>query len=204
LFGLLLPGIGTTPLDSMAQQSIVVRDSIGINAGRTSKRAIARLQALLKIPVLPELLGRKGFFQWMETKTFLSNFRKGVFNPERFTDEAVYEYLRPVTEGVRQRKRFFRFFAAGSPRYTMQAVHGLKRFEKPTMVIWPGDDRYISPSWGRRLYEDIPGATRFELVPFCGHFWPEERPAEFAAVIGEFLAEHVAERGEACTPTASS
>ena len=53
------------------------------------------------------------------------------------------------------------------------------------------DDYYISPSWGRRLQEDIPGARTMALVPFCGHFWQEERPAEFASIIGDFLAEQL-------------
>jgi pimeloyl-ACP methyl ester carboxylesterase len=69
-------------------------------------------------------------------------------------------------------------------------VDGLKRFDKPTLILWAADDPHISPSWGRRLFDDIPGAERFELIPFCGHFWQEERPAEFAAHMGEFLARH--------------
>jgi pimeloyl-ACP methyl ester carboxylesterase len=155
--------------------------------------AVARLQALLRIPLLPHPLGRLGFFQWFETRTPLSSFKRGVHRPERLSDEAIHEYLRPLVTGPRERKRFFKFFLAGNPRYTLQAVDGLKKFTKPTLVIWPADDAYISPSWGRKLYEDIPGANRFELVPFCGHFWQEERPSEFASAIGEFLALHAVE-----------
>ena len=42
-----------------------------------------------------------------------------------------------------------------------------------------------------KLFEEIPGARQFELVPFCGHFWQEERPAEFASIMGQFLTEHL-------------
>ena len=63
----------------------------------------------------------------------------------------------------------------------------LKKFDKPTMVIWAADDYYISPSWGKRLAEDIPGTKEFHLVPFCGHFWQEEKPAEFSSKIAVFL-----------------
>ena len=54
---------------------------------------------------------------------------------------------------------------------------GLRRFDKPTLVVWGADDVFFSPSWGARLAQDIPGAHgRFELLPFCGHLVPEERP----------------------------
>ena len=72
----------------------------------------------------------------------------------------------------------------------MQAVAGLREFRKPTLVVWAADDRFLSPSWGKKLFEEIPGARRFEIIPFCGHFWQEERPAEFVALMGEFLAAH--------------
>ena len=84
----------------------------------------------------------------------------------------------------------------GSSIYTLRAVEGLRRFQRPTLVVWAADDRYISPSWGRKLFEEIPGALRFELVPFCGHFWQEERPSEFASIIGEFLSRHASAASE--------
>lgn len=153
---------------------------------------IAQLQSLARIPFLVDTLGRTGFFDWQEAKTPFSAFRRGVSSPDRFDEEAIHEYLRPIRSNAKARKRFVRFLMAGSPRYTMQAVEGLKRFSRPTMVIWAADDFYISPSWGRKLYEDIPGALRFELIPFCGHFWQEDRPSEFSSLIGAFLAEHSA------------
>ena len=156
--------------------------------------AVRRLQRMAQLPLLPELLGRLGVNQWLETKTPLSNFRRGVFEPRKLTDEAIAEYLRPLSEGPEARARFRRFVLAGDKRYTELAAEGLRRFDKPTLVVWAGDDYYLSPSWGRKLYEEIPGAERFEIVPFCGHFWQEERPAEFCAHIGGFLAEHLSGR----------
>jgi pimeloyl-ACP methyl ester carboxylesterase len=155
--------------------------------------AIARLQALMRVPVLPELFVRARLFHLLETKTPLSAFRRGVYDPAKLSDEAIEEYLRPLLAGQRERERFVKFLLAGSPAYTRRAVEGMRRFDKPTLVVWAADDHYLSPSWGRKLQEEIPGARRFELVPFCGHFWQEERPAEFAAQIGEFLAAHAGE-----------
>ena len=151
---------------------------------------IAGYQALMRIPVLPDLLLRAGFFQIKETITAISSFRTGVYEPRKLTNEAISEYLRPLISGKRSRERMRKFFLAGKPSYTQRAVAGLRKFDKPTLIVWGADDRHISPSWGLKLAEDIPGAEAFQLVPFCGHFWPEERPSEFTSYIGPFLSRH--------------
>ena len=154
--------------------------------------AIARLQTLMRLPLLPGALVRLGLFKLLETRTPLSAFRRGVHDPRSMPDTSILEYLRPLHEGRQQRERFRKFLLAGNPCYTLAAVEGLRAFSKPTLVLWGADDRYISPSWGRKLHQDIPGAERFELIPCCGHFWQEERPAEFVAHMGPFLAAHAA------------
>ncbi len=150
---------------------------------------IRRLQRLHQLP-FAEALSATGLFHLLEQKTPLGSFRKGVYHPERFTDEAIAEYLRPLRQSARSRRRFVRFVLAGHPQHSLAAVEGLKRYDRPTLVVWAADDRFLSPSWGRLLYEDIPGAERFELVPFCGHFWQEDRPAEFVSHLGPFLTAH--------------
>ncbi len=153
--------------------------------------AVERLQKLARIRPLADLAARTGFMTWLQTSTPLSDFRRGVFKPENLTDEAIHTYLRPLRGDRAARDRFHRFLLAGSSRYTLQAVDGLRAFDRPTTVIWAADDPYLSPSWGQRLVEDIPGADRLHLVPFCGHFWQEERPAEFASLMRAFFAEHL-------------
>ena len=153
--------------------------------------SIERFRTMMRLPLIGDLIGRTGLAEWIERATPLSSFRRGVHRKERLSDEAIAEYLRPARGDRDARERFRRFFLAGDSRYTELAVEGLRRFDKPTMVLWAADDAYLSPSWGKKLMEDIPGATRFELIPFCGHFWPEERPSEFASHIGAFLAEHL-------------
>lgn len=156
--------------------------------------AVVRMQKLARLGPLAELLARPRLMEWIETKTRFSQFKKGVFDPRKLSADVISEYLRPMRtrEG---RESFRKFLLAGHPSVTERALEGLKRFEKPTLVVWAADDHYLSPSWGCRLYRDIPGAKRFELVPFCGHFWQEERPSEFASIIGEFLREHLGVEG---------
>lgn len=157
--------------------------------------AIRQIMRLLQVPLLPALMSKSGLGDWLQTHERTSAFKRGVYDPKKLTNEAIAEYLRPLRtpEGA---ARFKAFALAGAARYTELAVSGLRKFNKPTAIIWSADDHYLSPSWGRKLFEEIPGAERFELVPFCGHFWQEERPSEFASIMGEFLSAHLA-RGAA-------
>ena len=151
---------------------------------------IARYQTLARIPFLAEMATSLGLMEKVENNRFLSAYGRGVYRKGAFSKESIHEYLRPLTEGDGPRDRFLNFLRAGTNRSTMRVVKDLKKFQKPTMIIWAAEDYYIRVSWGKKLFEDIPGAERFELIPFCGHFWQEERPAEFASLMGEFLAQH--------------
>jgi pimeloyl-ACP methyl ester carboxylesterase len=153
--------------------------------------AVARLQKLARLPGISQLLLHSPLLQWKEKGSWLSDFRRGLFDPKKLTDETIDEYLRPLRSSPEAQAAMVRFLLAGHARYTLRAVEGLKQFEKPTLVVWAADDHYLSVSWGCTLYEEIPGAKAFEVVPFCGHFWPEEKPAEFASLIGLFLAENL-------------
>jgi pimeloyl-ACP methyl ester carboxylesterase len=114
-------------------------------------------------------------------------FARAVHDRSCMTRDVVDEYLRPLrTADGRERAR--RFLLAGDNRATTEAVPGLRRFERPALVVWGADDPFLSPSWGLRLVDDLPGAERLELLPFCGHLVPEERPAELAALLRELLA----------------
>ena len=148
---------------------------------------IRRLQQFSRIPILPGLLTASGIGEWLETGKKRSSFRRGVLDPTKLTDEAIREYLRPMRSGKVGRDRFDKFLQAGDSKYTERAVAGLRRFHRPTLVVWAEDDAFLSQRWGRRLYDDIPGAKQFELVPDCGHFWQEERPEAFVPIIRDFL-----------------
>ncbi len=152
--------------------------------------AVARLQRVMGIPVLSDLLARSGAFELREVHTPLSAFARGVHDRSRLEDGIVSEYLRPLHGSSTERRRFLRFLLAGDPAYTQRVVPALQRFDKPTIVLWAADDRYISPSWGHRLHHDIPGSEHFELVPFCGHFWQEDRPEAFVELMTPFLLQH--------------
>jgi pimeloyl-ACP methyl ester carboxylesterase len=70
----------------------------------------------------------------------------------------------------------------------------LRRVSVPTLVAWASDDRLIPIEHGRRYAELIPNAT-FTVVEECGHAMYFERPAEFAELVVNFLADAGASAG---------
>jgi pimeloyl-ACP methyl ester carboxylesterase len=56
--------------------------------------------------------------------------------------------------------------------------------------LWGGDDPHFGPTWGKRLFGDIPGARRLEVLPETGHLLMEERPEQFAIHVSGFLCEN--------------
>jgi pimeloyl-ACP methyl ester carboxylesterase len=110
-------------------------------------------------------------------------FARAVHDKSVLSAEVIDEYLRPLMT-VDGRERARRFLLAGDNRYTLECVPALRRFDKPTLIVWGADDAFLSPSWGRVLADEIPGAGgRLELIPFCGHLVPEEKPLELARLV---------------------
>jgi pimeloyl-ACP methyl ester carboxylesterase len=72
--------------------------------------------------------------------------------------------------------------------YNPQLRRWLPRITVPTLVLWGASDGVVSPAYGRRYAELIPGA-RFELIERAGHHPEIEQPATLADRIGAFLKE---------------
>jgi pimeloyl-ACP methyl ester carboxylesterase len=62
----------------------------------------------------------------------------------------------------------------------------LKRIDCPTLVVWGGSDRVVTPEYGRAYAASIPGA-RFERIDQAGHYPYLEQPDQFVAALEPFL-----------------
>lgn len=114
-------------------------------------------------------------------------FARAVRDRSIMTSDVVDEYLRPfATAEGRERAR--RFLLAADNRFTLECLPGLRAYRGPALVAWGADDAYLSPSWGVKLVADLAGAPQLELLPFCGHLVPEERPVELAGLLRDLLA----------------
>lgn len=72
----------------------------------------------------------------------------------------------------------------------------LKKIATPTLVLWGGSDRVVTPDYGRAYAAEIPGA-RFEVIDGAGHHPEIEQPEAFAAAVAALpgRARRGAERG---------
>jgi len=118
---------------------------------------------------------------------------KAVHDPRVLSAELLDGYI-GANLGDRHRRAKTRRFLAGqfdpeNNRTTMGLLDGLRRFDHPTLLVWAEEDPHFGRAWGERLYRDIPGAVRLDLLPETGHLLMEERPEQFAALVADFLSD---------------
>lgn len=142
------------------------------------------------------VLGRLVLWSWSRRRLFRWALATGkaVHDRDALTDELVDGLLAANLSDRHRRAKTRRFLAAqldpANQAHTGAAVDGLRRFARPTLILWGEQDVHFPPEWGRRLQRDIPGAVRVEILPGTGHLLMEERPCEVADLIGAFLREH--------------
>ena len=70
--------------------------------------------------------------------------------------------------------------------YNPQLRRWLRRIAVPTLVLWGGSDRIVTPAYGRAYAALIPGAC-FEVIDAAGHHPESEQPRAFVDQIARFL-----------------
>ncbi len=148
---------------------------------------VARFAKILRLKPAAFLMNRLGLSDlWAKSPV---GIRLGMHNPKAVSDFAIEEYSKVNRMGPDKFEQFRLFTLAGDYRYTMEAAKMFCEFDRPTIIVWGGNDRLLNVSWGRKLYDDIAGARRMEVVPFAGHFLQEEKPELVAKYIREFMSE---------------
>ena len=64
----------------------------------------------------------------------------------------------------------------------------LHRVQIPTLVLWGETDRFVLPSYGRKLTESLPKA-RMKLIPSAGHYPQIEQASEVGRAISTFAGQ---------------
>ena len=69
----------------------------------------------------------------------------------------------------------------------MDAVQGIRRFEKPTLILWGSRDTNFGPAIAERLADDIPGTVGIEYLENSAHMPFQEEPERYGAAVLRFL-----------------
>jgi pimeloyl-ACP methyl ester carboxylesterase len=168
---------------------IVLVDPAGYNFAPADRPFVLRLAAAVPAPVLEVLpirpLVKVGLRQVFHDDTLV-------------TADKVAEYVAPLR----------RPGAAAALRELLLGTDDLhfpgviRGVRAPTLIVWGRYDTWIPPRDAQRFAADIPGA-RVVLVE-TGHMPQEERPAETAALIEEFLKTEVSAPGRPASPAPSA
>lgn len=108
--------------------------------------------------------------------------------PENFDAKALNEYVGYISGPIGQPSLFQHQMAHYDPRHTLEIADRLSELGGiPVQLVWGADDTWQNPEWAHNLNRAISG-SRLHVIESCGHFAPEERPHEVAALIVEFLS----------------
>jgi pimeloyl-ACP methyl ester carboxylesterase len=128
-------------------------------------------------------------------------FQIAVHRKEVFDDEVLAAYTRAHTATPERWQRLVRFFRwqldPEHNREPLRALDGMRRFTKPTLILWGKQDTNFGPALAERLAGDIPGTLRVEWLEHSAHMPMQEEPERYADAVLGFLDEVVAlERSE--------
>jgi pimeloyl-ACP methyl ester carboxylesterase len=114
-----------------------------------------------------------------------------VNDPSVLDAELLRGYIRANADSPARRARLRRYLGLqldpANNHTTLELLEGLRRFERPTLLLWGEADPHFGPEWAERLERDIPGAVELARIPGAGHLVMEDRPREFAGAVREFL-----------------
>ena len=205
-----LPGMAAVVADfiealGLDDVTIVANDTGGavsqMLAGRHPERVgrlvLTSCDAFEKFPPTPqrylELAARSRALMWLVALAAQfgpfqrSPLAYGWVTSRPMPRHVMRSYTRPVFRNAGVRRDMRRMLEAVDTKYTFEAAEGLKGFDQPALVLWAEDDKIFPRDHGRRLAELLPRG-RFEVIPNCRTFIPEEQPAALAARLRSFLA----------------
>ncbi len=157
---------------------LVLIDAAGFNLEPEARPAMVRVTTSWAAPVLGLLPGKR---------LIVERSLREVFHDDALvTTERVSEYLAPVAAAGQLRGDALaralarRRLARAWPRRSAAV-------QAPTLVIWGDDDRWIPLADADRFVAAHRGARARRCIPACGHMPQEEKPAEVARLLLEFL-----------------
>src|SRR5918996_2069491 len=96
-------------------------------------------------------------------------------------------YIEPWL-GAEGQEAFYRQISQNDPRYTDEVQPLYARIERPVMIVWGEEDRWIPLEKGQQLHEAIPG-SQLRTIPRCAHLAQEDAPDTVVGYLTDFFAQ---------------
>jgi pimeloyl-ACP methyl ester carboxylesterase len=106
-------------------------------------------------------------------------------------DAATRKWIKPVLRQREIRRDTTRVLrAVGANKHLMlEAVEGLREFDRPALVVWASEDRVMPPDHGHRLAELLPKGELVE-IPDSYTLLPLDQAERLSQTIRDFLRLH--------------
>jgi pimeloyl-ACP methyl ester carboxylesterase len=144
----------------------------------TTAKSIPIAFKVAQIPMLNQLLNH------ILPRSVVESSLKNVYaDPAKVTPELVDRYY-DLALRVGNRKAIAERFAQNKPGQNEAAI---KQVKVPTLILWGGLDRLITPDNAEKFHRDIIG-SQLKVFEKLGHVGHEEDPAATIATVQAFLS----------------
>ena len=157
----------------------------------TAARQLALVDAVVLrpwiTPTTRHLQAHLDVYRTMPTHIFrevaAAHLRTATFEPMVHDVFAAYF---DQWEGARGQQLWIRNVRGFDERDTAEFEPLLNDMTTPTRIVWGDHDAWLDPEISAQIETRLPAADRI-VVPNAGHFSPEDRPAEVAQALVDFL-----------------
>lgn len=113
----------------------------------------------------------------------------GYERPETASDQDIEAYLRPHVRNEQRTHDLERFVRAFDHKHTLAIESRLREVRAPALIVWGTDDVFFPVKWAYWLAKTLPGAKPVVELEGARIFFPEERYAEFNALLRRHLTD---------------
>src|ERR671915_1860051 len=121
---------------------------------------------------------------YMHRAMMAAYIRDATYRP--MSDEELDPYVAPWL-GPEGQDAFYRQISQNDQRYTDEIQPRYGEIEKPVLILWGEEDRWLSPEKGEQLRSAIPG-SRLHTVPKAAHLVMEDAPTAVASALVDFFS----------------
>jgi|SRR5690242_4935350 len=123
---------------------------------------------------------KRGSYEFVREKTALTFYDPNLANKE-LVDE--------VFAIVNNRLKVIKIAALAKSAIRQHLGDEIKSIKAPTLLVWGQNDTITPPEVGKEFHKLIPD-SELHFIDKCGHAPMMEVPAEFNAILHEFLKKH--------------